>query len=328
MIVTRTPFRLSLFGGGTDFPLWYLKNGGAVLSFTIDKYCYISTRVLPPFFPHKYRVIYSKMEMTTTLDEIKHPAVREAIRAFYPYDRGLEIHHDGDLPARSGVGSSSAFAVGLIHALRMLAGQTGIKRSELAFQAIQLEQEILKENVGSQDQIACALGGINFITFGSENENWIAKGVNISEERCEELEERMVLVYSGIERMSSQISLGLIQNIFKKESALSRTMDLAKYGYEVLAQNSNLDQFGEMLDESWFIKKATNPLAVNPQLEDLREFALQCGASAIKILGAGGGGFILCWLPSGVRQYFISKFNRGLVVPFKVNYEGSSSIEF
>lgn len=326
MIITRTPFRISLFGGGSDFPMWYLKNGGSVLSFTIDKYCYISARILPPFFPHKYRVLYSKMEMTTRLEELEHPAVREAIKLHYQREDGLEIHYDGDLPARSGVGSSSAFAVGLIHALRVLSGQQNVNSFDLARQAIVLEQDVLQETVGSQDQIACAFGGLNYIAFEAETGNWTARRVNVSEERRSELEERMVLVYTGIERISSQISSGLLQSILQKESALLRTMDLAKLGYEMLTEGSSLDLLGPMLDESWHIKKSANSLSVNSQLEDLRQLAFRCGAQAIKVLGAGGGGFVLCWLPKGYRKQFLLKFNKGVVVPFKISHKGSSVV--
>ena len=195
MIITKTPYRISLFGGGTDHPAWYKDNGGEVISFAIDKYCYLTARVLPPFFDHKYRIAYSKVEMIKNIDEIQHPAVREGIRKFCP-DLALEIHHDGDLPARSGVGSSSAFAVGLINSLSLLQNLE-LSSEDLANQAIILEQEILNENVGSQDQIACALGGLNYIKFGGEQE-WVSEKITLTPSMKNQIERRMVLVYSGI----------------------------------------------------------------------------------------------------------------------------------
>ena len=180
MIITRTPYRISLFGGGTDYPAWYKENGGEVISFAIDKYCYLTTRILPPFFDHKYRIAYSKVEMTKTIDEIQHKAVRGALRIYCP-DLSLEIHHDGDLPARTGIGSSSAFAVGIIHSLSLLQQKT-LSKLELADAAIHFEQVELNENVGSQDQIACAVGGLNYITFGGES-NWVLEPLMISETR-------------------------------------------------------------------------------------------------------------------------------------------------
>src|SRR3989344_5229551 len=168
MIITRTPFRISFFGGGTDYPGWYRKNGGRILATTIDKYCYLTVRYLPPFFDNKYRIIYNLMEGCKTVDEILHPAVREIIK-FLKIEEGLEIHHDGDLPARSGLGSSSAFTVGLLHALFALIGQMPYKQ-KLAKESIYLEQEVLKETVGSQDQVLAAFGGFNLVNFKTDGE--------------------------------------------------------------------------------------------------------------------------------------------------------------
>ena len=180
MIISRTPFRISFFGGGTDYPAWYRKHGGAVLATTIDKYCYITCRYLPPFFEHQYCIVYSKIENCQTLDEIAHPAVREVLR-FLEVTRGVEIHHDGDLPARSGMGSSSAFTVGLLHALYALQGRMCGKH-QLALESIQLEQDVLKETVGSQDQVLAAYGGLNHISF-LENGDISVRPVTISAER-------------------------------------------------------------------------------------------------------------------------------------------------
>src|SRR5947209_20333563 len=168
MIISRTPFRISFFGGGTDYPAWYRTHGGAVLGTTINKYCYLTCRYLPPFFEHRIRVVYSKIEMCETIDQISHPAVAEVLR-YLGWNRGLEIHHDGDLPARSGIGSSSAFTVGLLHAIHALQG-TMPSKHQLATEGIHLEQEVLREAVGSQDQVCAAYGGFNHIVFQPKGE--------------------------------------------------------------------------------------------------------------------------------------------------------------
>ena len=199
MIVSRTPYRMSFFGGGTDYPQWYLKEGGAVLSTTIDKYCYISCRYLPPFFNIKHRVVWSHIETVNTISEILHPAVREGLR-YLEFDDsvGLEIHHQGDLPARSGIGSSSSFSVGLIHALTALQGQT-IEKHEIALRAIELEQDRLKEHVGSQDQMAAAHGGLNVIRFDRSGDIQV-EPVAAPSSRVQELQSRLVLLYAGDEQ--------------------------------------------------------------------------------------------------------------------------------
>ena len=323
MIITRTPYRVSLFGGGTDFPNWYRENGGSVLSFSIDKYCYISARILPPFFDHKYRIAYSRIETTVSVEEIKHPVIRESLKRYFP-NIGVEIHHHGDLPARSGVGSSSAFAVGLISALKALSGDTLVNPRSLAEEAIFLEQELLSEVVGSQDQIACAYGGINFIDFPPGNHSWRIEHLKIKESLVAELEKRMVLVYSGISRTSSEISVGLIENLSRKKNLLKRTRELAEHCKQILTESGDLDEVGEMLDESWKLKRLINPQSVNSPLEELYASAKRCGALGGKILGAGGGGFLMFWLPTTGREKFLQTFNFGTRVPVHVDRSGST----
>lgn len=320
MIITKTPYRISLFGGGTDHPAWYTENGGEVLSFAIDKYCYLTTRILPPFFDHKYRIAYSKVEMTKTIEEIKHPAVREALRKYCP-DLGLEIHHDGDLPARSGVGSSSAFAVGIIHSLSLLQKRF-LSNIELANEAIHLEQVELNENVGSQDQIACAVGGVNYIIFGG-NSNWVHQPLLLSEAKKKEIEDRTVLIYTGVHRSSSDVQANLLLNLSSKRKVMSRTVELARECKDVLMRNLDLDLVGEMLVESWSLKKAMNSHAITPALEEIWANSKWAGALGGKVLGAGGGGFCIFWVKQGTREEFLRKFNFGTCVPFKISNEGS-----
>ena len=323
MIITKTPYRISLFGGGTDHPAWYRENGGEVISFAIDKYCYLTTRVLPPFFDHKYRIAYSKVETTNTIAEIQHPAVRGAIQKYCP-DLSLEIHHDGDLPARSGVGSSSAFAVGLIHSLSILLKKE-ISKEELANEAIHLEQVELNESVGSQDQIACAVGGLNYIKFGGQKE-WVHEPISISNLKKLELESRMILIYTGVHRSSSDVQANLLIDLNKKTKTMQRTIELARECKEVLLSNTNLDEIGEMLVESWSLKKAMNSNAITPALDEIWVKSQRAGALGGKVLGAGGGGFCMFWVKEDGQEEFLERFDFGTHVPVQISNEGSTCI--
>ena len=323
MIITKTPYRVSLFGGGSDHPAWFKENGGEVISLAIDKYCYLSTRVLPPFFDHKFRIVYSKIEMPNSYLDIKHPAVRMGIKRFAPNDF-LEIQHHGDLPARSGVGSSSAFAVGLIHSLKLLKGGSPTP-SELANDAIELEQVDLMENVGSQDQIACALGGVNSISF-HQSGKWEASPISLGNEYISEIEERMVLVFSGISRISSDISKNFLVDLKSKAKSMNRTIELARECTQILNSGADLDQIGEMLNESWGLKRALNPDSVNSKLEDLWDRAKLAGALGGKVLGAGGGGFCMFWVKRGERENFVKKLGSVVHVPAKISFTGSTCL--
>lgn len=323
MIITRTPYRVSLFGGGTDHPTWYHENGGAVLSFAIDKFCYINVRELPPFFSHRYRVAYSKVETTKRLDDIVHPVVREGFRKYAP-NISLELHHHGDLPSRSGVGSSSAFAVGLIHSLLALQGETVTSRN-LADHAIELEQQDLLEIVGSQDQIACAVGGMNFIEFNASN-GWTASPLQLSSDYLTEIEDRAVLLFTGLSRSSSEISKSLLENLHSKADSMNRTRELALECNDILRNKGDLSLIGPMLLESWELKKRMNPLSVTARLEEFLERALKAGAEGGKILGAGGGGFCLFWVNPNYRDYFIRQMSPAVHVPIRIFPEGSTRI--
>jgi D-glycero-alpha-D-manno-heptose-7-phosphate kinase len=323
MIITQTPYRISLFGGGTDYPAWYERHGGSVVSFSIDKYCYTTVRKLPPFFFHKYRVVYSKIETVSEFEDIQHPVIREVIRKYAP-QIGLEIHYDGDLPARSGVGSSSAFAVGLIHALRLF-NNLDVTALELAGEAIWLEQEVLKEHVGSQDQLACALGGLNEIKFGI-NPSFEVFPIDLSKNFLSEIEERMVLVYSGKQRSSNDISATLVQNFSRQEKLMNRTMELAEECGKLIRSRGDLDNVGEMLEESWEIKDLLNSRAVTKEFREMRIAAKEAGAIGGKIVGAGGGGFMLFWLKKGKKEDFLRNFKNGLNVPISISQHGSTAI--
>ena len=323
MIITRTPYRVSLFGGGTDHPDWYRENAGAVVSFAIDKYCYINIRELPPFFSHNYRVSYSKVEMTKEIDEINHPAVREGFKKFAP-GLSLELHHHGDLPAQSGVGSSSAFAVGMIHSLYALRGEM-VTLENLAKEAIKLEQDDLLETVGSQDQIACSLGGMNFIQFG-RGDTWSATALRPSLEYLTEIEDHIVLLFTGISRSSSDVSKFLLENLDSKAEMMKQTHSLAVECNQIFRAEGDLSQIGPMLLESWDLKKKMNPASVTPMLAEFLSHALEAGADGGKILGAGGGGFCLFWVKPGFRESFLRQMAPAVHVPIRISAEGSTRI--
>lgn len=325
MIIARTPYRVSLFGGGSDHPIWFYENGGRVVSFAINRFCYTTARILPPFFDHRFRIAYSKVETVNTINEIQHPAVREAIRKYAPEMR-LEVHHDGDLPARSGIGSSSAFAVGIINTLLSLQGKS-ISPTALADLAIQMEQEILKENVGWQDQIACAIGGINLIEFGPER-RWQSMPVRISSSFEEILNSRMVLIYTGVNRSSTDVTSGLLQSLNSLEvrKMMIRLVSLASEGHSILLSEGDLDSIGYMLDESWQIKKELNSLATNPFIDEWYERGKRAGALGGKVLGAGGGGFILFWVGKDRLAEFLTRLGKVTSVPIRICHEGSTVI--
>ena len=231
MLIIRTPFRISFFGGGTDYPVWYKKNGGAVLGTTIDKYCYITCRYLPPFFEHKHRIVYSLSELVQEIDEIRHPSVRETMR-FIGITEGVEIHHDGDLPARTGLGSSSAFTVGLLHGLYALKGIMPTKM-QLAKDAIYVEQELIKESVGSQDQTLAAFGGLKHIYFTGEH-NIQVEPVVMRPGRLESLQNHLMLFFTGFSRTASQIAEEQIKETPKKKKELSEMHRMVDTSIDVL----------------------------------------------------------------------------------------------
>jgi D-glycero-alpha-D-manno-heptose-7-phosphate kinase len=323
MIITRTPYRVSLFGGGSDFPNWYLNNLGKVISFTINKYCYISARELPPFFEHDYRVSYSKVETAKKIDDIRHPAFREIIRK-YGRGRKYEIHHHGDLPAKSGVGSSSAFAVGLINALSKFE-EKNLTWPAIANAAIEMEQKILQEIVGSQDQIACAVGGINEISFGPGTE-WVNRSITLPDTTVQEIENSAVLIFSGIQRFSSKISEHLLINLNKSSQYLERNVELVDECIKVLESGKSLIEIGNLLNESWRIKRAINRMSTNSFIDDFFDKAMKCGAVGGKILGAGGGGFCLFWVDPNNRERFLRDFDLGVEVPFRIDFQGTTCV--
>ena len=323
MIISRTPFRISFFGGGTDYLAWYRKHGGAVLATTIDKYCYITCRHLPPFFEHRYCVIYSKMEYCQTIDEIAHPAVREVLR-FLKFDRGLELHHDGDLPARSGMGSSSSFTVGLLHALHALNGRMASKQ-QLATEAIHVEQDLIKETVGSQDQASAAYGGFNHITFSPSGEISV-RPMTLSLERLQELNSHLMLFYTGIKRTASNVADTYVNALDEKRRQLRIIKDLVDESIAVLNGGQDIRAFGELLHEAWQAKRSLSGQVSNSYVDQLYQEAREAGALGGKLMGAGGGGFALFFVPPERQAALRERLKTLICVPFKFEFSGSQII--
>jgi D-glycero-alpha-D-manno-heptose-7-phosphate kinase len=291
MIITRTPFRISFFGGGTDYPGWYREHGGAVFATTIDKYCYITCRHLPPFFEHKHRIVYSRIENALSNNDVEHPAVR-AVLNWGKVEGGLEIHHDGDLPARSGLGSSSAFTVGLANALYGLRGQM-VSKNALARDAIYIEQSLIGENVGSQDQVSAAFGGFNIINF-HRDDTFDVTPVIIPTKRRAELRDHLLLCFTGVSRIADVIAKSQIDNLKSRETELNRMREMVDEAVNILADDRiSIDEFGKLLDLSWKYKRSLSEKVTTPEIDLLYEKAMRAGAIGGKILGAGGGGFML-----------------------------------
>ncbi|MDP1774214.1 MAG: hypothetical protein Q8L15_18250 [Methylobacter sp.] len=291
MIITRTPFRISFFGGGTDYPDWYREHGGAVLATTIDKYCYITCRHLPPFFEHRHRIVYSRIENVRHNDEIEHPAVRAVFNWANVVD-GLEIHHDGDLPARSGLGSSSAFTVGLAHALYGLRGQM-VSQDTLAKDAIHIEQSLIGENVGSQDQVSAAYGGFNRIDF-HRDDSFNVSPLILPGYRREELHDHLMLCFTGLSRIADEIAKSKIDNFKNRETELNLMKEMVYEATTILSDSRvSIDEFGKLLDLSWKYKRSLSDRVSTPEIDHIYDEAMRAGAIGGKILGAGGGGFML-----------------------------------
>lgn len=325
MVISRTPFRVSFFGGGTDYPAWYREHGGAVLSTTIDKYCYLTCRRLPPFFEHKSRVVYSKIEMVQSNKDIEHPAAR-AILDYLKIDEGVEIHHDGDLPARTGLGSSSAFAVGLLHASYALRNSM-VDKMRLAREAIHIEQEVLKENVGCQDQVIVAVGGLNRIDF-ARNGTVDVTPMALNVARLRELESHLMLYFTGFSRIASLIVKEQLERIQDTRSELTRMQEMVPQAVQMLASNGSLTEFGKLLHEGWTLKRRLSSKVSSPEIDEIYERARRAGALGGKLLGAGGGGFMLLFAKPEDQPKIRKELEKLTWVPFHFETEGSRIIMY
>jgi len=321
MIMSRTPFRVSLFGGGTDYPTWYRQNGGAVIGTTINKYCYISYRILPPFFEHRHRIVYSRIELPQTIDQIEHPAVRNILQD-YKISEGVEIQYHGDLPARSGLGSSSSFTVGLVNALRAHDGR--ISSPEwLAKEAIRMEQQVIQEAVGSQDQIWAAYGGTNFISFHTDG-SFNVTPVVMSRARRDELQSHMMLFFTRFSRIAQTVAALKIKNLLARKEQLQTLQRMAEEARNIL-QNPDrpISELGMLLREAWCVKKELADGVTTPAIDAIHRAAMRAGALGAKLVGAGGGGFMLI-LAEPQNHAAIRETLKGLIeVSFSIGSPGS-----
>ena len=326
MIICRTPTRISFFGGGTDYPIWYENNGGSVLSTTINKYSYITVRYLPKFFDYKYRIRYYKTEEANNLSEIEHPSVRECAK-FVGIEEGFEMAHNSDLPAGSGLGSSSTFTVGMLHSLYALKSYMPTKR-ELAVNALHVEQDLIGEAVGSQDQIAAAWGGFNKISFGGERK-FEVDPIILSKDRMLEFQDNLLLCFTGYARSAPEIAKVQIAETPSKNRELNDMQSLTIAAFELLKNSSSsIDELGQMLNTQWKIKKSLSGKISNSKLDEIYETGIQNGAIGGKILGAGGGGFMLFYARKENHEKIINSLSSKLFVPFRFDNSGSKIIYY
>jgi len=326
MVISRTPFRISFFGGGTDYPAWYKQNLGAVLATSIDKYCYITCGYLPPFFDCKHRIVYSRREAVERISQIQHPTVRETLR-FFNIKRGMSIQHVADLPARSGMGSSSSFTVGLLNALYALKGKI-VSKKQLALEAIDIEQNWAKENIGSQDQVTAAFGGFNKIEFKAGKDNIEVIPVTIDPKKIRFFQSHLMLFFTGLSRLASQIAGEQIEKIPQKKKELKAILEMVEEAVNILNNKDSFDTFGKLLHESWKIKRTLSNKITNSMIDEIYETAYRAGAIGGKILGAGGGGFILLFVKPELQPKVKAKLRKLLYVPFKFEDLGSQIIYY
>lgn len=320
MIISRTPFRISFFGGGTDYPEWYSEHGGAVLATTIDKYCYISVRELPPFFDHRFLVVYSIVENVQEIREIQHPAVRGVLE-WLKVAKGLEIHHDGDLPARSGLGSSSAFTVGLINAVHALQGRY-VSKDTLASEAIHVEQCVLRERVGLQDQISAAFGGFNHITI-AHNGVYNVSPMVLPRERFAALQDHLLLVFTGISRTAADVAQTVVRNMKQKTSDMRVIQEMVNQAITILSSPATeLIEFGRLLKQAWELKRSLSDRVTNSTVDGLLDTAMRAGAVGGKLLGAGGGGFMLLFVKPEDQTRVRGALSKLITVPFRFETSG------
>lgn len=324
MIITKTPFRMSFFGGGTDMPAFFREHGGAVLSTTFDKYCYVTVRHLPPFFDYRTELSYAKTERVKMTEEIQHPAIREAMKMLDMYD--LRLTYEADLPARTGLGTSSSFAVGMLNAFYALKGKYADKK-KLADEAIYLERVLCQEAGGWQDQIAASFGGLNRINF-RDNEYEVLPVV-ISPEKKRLLNENLMLYFTGFTRFSSEIQQSTEKSIKDKTTQLLDMLALVDEAQSILtSREGDLDEFGRLLDQSWRLKRQTGSKISTDSIDMLYERALEAGALGGKLLGAGGGGFLLFYVPKEKQPSVSESMSELMHVPFAFENGGTQVIHY
>ena len=322
MIISKTPYRISFFGGGTDYPSWFKENTGRILSTTIDKYVYLSLRDLGPYFDYKHRIIWSKVENVNDAKFIQHNVVREMLE-YFKIQNGLEIHYQGDLPARSGMGSSSSFVVGLMNAF-LVKKKKKLSKMDLAKKSIMFEHKILEEIVGIQDQISASFGGLNKLDI-KKNGDFDVKKIKINKQ-VKNLDRNLVLLFTGIQRTANDIAGQYVSKLKKDKIMEMKEINFQVEEAEQLLVKNKFDDFGKLLNEGWKLKKSLSKVISNKKIDDLYEFSINNGALGGKLLGAGGGGFMLLYIPHHNQKKFFKKIKNVINVPFNFSEEGSQII--
>lgn len=325
MIISKTPVRISFFGGGTDYPEYFNEFGGCVLSTTIDKYVYVTINTIGGLLDEKYRIAYKKVELCNRVDEIQHPSVRETLR-YMGIESGLDINIFSDLPARTGLGSSSSFTVGLLNALYAYKGQVKSKL-DYAKEAIYIEKEILQENVGVQDQLAAAYGGLNYMKFAKNS--YDITPVQLSLKRIAELESCLLLYYTGVSRFATEVLKEQVENTKEKKvlTELKDIYDMVQEGYQILSnEQRSLEEFGKLLAQTWTAKKKISSAISSSQLDEMYNIAISSGATGGKLLGAGGGGFFLFYVEREKQEFFKERMGKFIEIPFGFEKEGCKVI--
>ena len=322
MIITKTPYRISFFGGGSDYPEWFSKNYGEVISTTIDKYIYITCRELPNFFSHKYRVVSSNIELVTTIEKLKHNAVKNILLKS-KISKGLEIHYDGDLPSRSGMGSSSCFVVGLLNAINVLQNKK-ISKNILAKKSIHLERKIMKENVGLQDQIAASYGGFNNISFN--HRGFVVRKIKCSNKFKSQLNKNLLLVYTGVARTAQKIANTYTGQLkLNKSKNIKEILSIVDQAKKIITKG-NADDFGDLLNKTWYQKRQLSKSVSTSNIDEMYNLGIKNGALGGKLLGAGGGGFILFYVKKNHHEKIKRVFNKSVVLPIELTEKGSEVI--
>lgn len=322
MIISQTPVRMSFFGGGTDFPEFFNEHSGAVISTTFDKYCHVNVREMPDMFDYKTHLAYAQIEKVNSVDEIKHPAIRNAMKWL-----NLEkicLNYDADLPSKTGLGTSSAFSVGLLNALYTMQGITKTKR-ELADDAIYLERVLCKEDGGIQDQIAASFGGLNRIDFSSKG--YTVTPVNISENRKQQLNGNLLMFFTGLSRFSFEIQKSAKHDMSQKTNELLEILKMVDIAENILVNPSqSLDDFGRLLNETWLLKRSISKKISTAMIDEIYAKAMNAGALGGKLLGAGGGGCLLFYVPEDMHESVRSALSELLEIKFRFENEGTKII--
>lgn len=324
MIITKTPFRMSFFGGGTDMPEFFNEHGGAVISTTFDKYCYVNVRHMPPFHPYISELVHNRFERVNNVEDIEHPLIRECMKLHDIHE--IRLTYEGDLPARTGLGTSSTFAVGMLNAFCALKGKMMSKR-QLAQEAIHVERNILQENGGWQDQVAAAYGGLNRIDF--KDGDFSVHPIVMAPERKQELDENLLLFYTGIQRFSSEIQADTFAKPVDKTQQLKDMLALVNEAEGILCdKNASLKEFGKLLDVTWKLKRETGAKVSNGSIDELYASAINAGALGGKLLGAGGGGFLLFYCEKDKQDELKKAMEQLMIVPFAFENEGAQVIYY